>query len=65
MGLFRKTDAEKTAIAEMRAADAELHAYSRELKRQGIRVETDEFIRLNDEANAKANKVSRWRGGNR
>lgn len=63
MGLFRKTDEEKAAIADMKAADAELHANQRREEKAGIRDETPEYLRLNDKANAAAAKVSRWRGG--
>ncbi|MFF2502171.1 hypothetical protein ACFVTY_02060 [Streptomyces sp. NPDC058067] len=63
MGLFKKSANEKTAIADLRAADAALHANQRREKKAGIRHETPEYERLNAIANEKAAKVSRWHGG--
>ncbi|GAA2199888.1 hypothetical protein [Streptomyces bangladeshensis] len=63
MGLFRKTPEEKAAIAELRAADAALHANQRKEEKAGIRHETPEYQRLNAAANEAAAKVSRWHGG--
>ena len=63
MGLFKKTTEEKTAIAEMKAADRRLHENSAREFKAGIRHETPEYQRLNREANEAAAKVSRWRGG--
>ncbi|MET8766341.1 hypothetical protein [Streptomyces sp. NPDC004658] len=63
MGLFKKTPEEKTAIAELRAADAALHANQRKEEKAGIRHETPEYQRLNKAANQAAAKVSRWHGG--
>lgn len=60
---FRKTAEEKAAIADMKAADAALHANQRKEEKAGIRHETPEYQRLNQIANEKAAKVSRWRGG--
>lgn len=65
MGLFKKTPEEKADIAALRAADAALHANQRTEEAAGIRHETPEYLRLNGAANAAADKVSRWRGGNR
>ena len=62
---WRKTAEEKTAIADMKAADAELHANQRREEKAGIDYETPEYQRLNDAANDAADKVSRWNGGNR
>lgn len=58
MGLFRKTDDEKAAIAAMKAADAALNANSDRERRAGIDYETPEYQRLNGAA-----KVSFWHGG--
>lgn len=63
MGLFRKTDEEKKAIAEMKTADAELHANQRREEKAGVREETPEYQRLNRAANDAAAKVSVWHGG--
>ena len=63
MGLFRKTDEEKTAIAEMKAADKALNANSDRERKAGIRHETPEYQRLNTAANQAAAKVSFWHGG--
>lgn len=63
MGLFSKSPEEKAAIAEMRAADAALHANQRAEQKAGIRHETPEYQRLNSAANEAASKVSRLRGG--
>jgi hypothetical protein len=63
MGLFRKTPEEKTAIADMKAADAALTADSDRERRAGIRHETPEYQRLNAAANEAAAKVGFWHGG--
>lgn len=63
MGLFKKSDEEKAAIADMKAADAKLHANSAREFKAGIRDETPEYQRLNRTANAAAEKVSFWHGG--
>ncbi|MET9550558.1 hypothetical protein ABZY36_35435 [Streptomyces sp. NPDC006627] len=63
MGLFSKSPEEKAAIAELKAADAALHANQRREEKAGIRDETPEYQRLNGIANEKAAKVSRWHGG--
>jgi hypothetical protein len=63
MGLFSKSPEEKAAIAELRAADAKLHANQRKEEKAGIRDETPEYQRLNRAANEAAAKVSRWHGG--
>ena len=63
MGLFSKSPEEKAAIADLRAADAALHANQRREEAAGIRDETPEYLRLNDAANKAASKVSRWHGG--
>jgi hypothetical protein len=63
MGLFSKSPEEKAAIAELRAADAALHANQRKEEKAGIRDETPEYQRLNRAANEAAAKVSRWHGG--
>ncbi|WP_282790890.1 hypothetical protein [Streptomyces sp. CC224B] len=63
MGLFKKSPEEKSAIAEMKAADAALHANQRREEKAGIRHETPEYERLNKIANEKAKEVSFWRGG--
>ena len=62
---FRKTAEEKVAIAELRAADAALHANSDRERKAGIREETPEYLRLNEAASVAAEKVSWWRGGTR
>jgi hypothetical protein len=64
MGMFgRKTPEEKTAIANLLAADKELHANQRREEAAGITEETTEYLRLNKAANEAASKVSYWRGG--
>lgn len=63
MGLFRKSADEKSAIADLRKADAALHANQRREAKAGIRDETPEYQRLNATASEKAAKVSRWHGG--
>jgi len=63
MGLFSKSPEEKAAIADLRAADAALHANQRKEMKAGIRDETPEYQRLNQAANEAAAKVSRWHGG--
>jgi hypothetical protein len=63
MGLFSKSPEEKAAIADMKAADAALHANQHKEQKAGIRHETPEYQRLNREANEAAAKVSFWRGG--
>lgn len=63
MGLFKKTPEEKTAIAEMNAADRRLNANSDRERRAGIHDETPEYQRLNREANEAAAKVSWLHGG--
>ena len=52
-------------VKALRDADAALHANQRREEDAGIREETPEYLRLNGVANAAADKVSRWRGGNR
>lgn len=64
MKLFSSKDS-KQDIAAMKAADAALHALQRKEEKAGIRHETPEYLRLNEAANKAADKVSRWRGGNR
>jgi hypothetical protein len=63
MGLFKKTPEEKTAVQNMKAADAALHANQRKEEASGITEETPEYQRLNRAANDAAAKVSRWHGG--
>lgn len=63
MGLFSKSPEEKAAIADLRSADAALHANQRREEKAGVRDETPEYQRLNATANDAAAKVSRWRGG--
>ncbi|KND45353.1 hypothetical protein [Streptomyces stelliscabiei] len=63
MGLFKKTDEEKAAIADMKAADRALNANSAREFKAGIRDETPEYQRLNTAANEAAAKVSFWSGG--
>ncbi|MFI8872449.1 hypothetical protein [Streptomyces sp. NPDC055243] len=63
MGLFGKSPEEKAAIAELKAADAALHANQRREEKAGIRHETPEYQRLNAAANQAADKVSWWHGG--
>lgn len=63
MGLFRKTDEEKSNIAAMREADRRLNDNSRREFKSGIRHETPEYQRLNAAANEAAAKVSFWHGG--
>jgi hypothetical protein len=52
-------------VRTLRQADAALHANQREEEAAGIDYETSEYLRLNGAANEAADKVSRWRGGNR
>ncbi|MFE9391206.1 hypothetical protein [Streptomyces sp. NPDC006784] len=56
---------EQQAIAELRAADAALHANQAAEMAAGIDWETEEFHRLNDAANAAADRVSVRHGGTR
>ncbi|WP_329472699.1 hypothetical protein OIE75_29575 [Streptomyces sp. NBC_01723] len=63
MGVFKKTAEEKANIAAMRAADRRLNENSDRERRAGIRDETPEYQRLNQDANAAAAKVSFWHGG--
>lgn len=63
MSLFRKSPEEKAAIADMKSADAALHANQRREQKAGIRHETPEYQRLNGAANEAAAKVSFWHGG--
>jgi hypothetical protein len=63
MGLFKKTAEERANIAELRAADAALHANHRREKAAGIRHETPESQRLNAAAADAAANVSWWHGG--
>lgn len=65
MGLFKKTPAEKAAIARMKDADRKLHENSERERRAGIDHETPEYQRLNAEANEAARQVSFWHGGTR
>jgi hypothetical protein len=62
MGLFsNKTPEQKTeakqAVANLKAADAALHANQRKEEAAGIRDETPEYQRLNRAANEAAAKV--------
>ncbi|MGW2010884.1 hypothetical protein [Streptomyces nigrescens] len=59
----KKTDEEKQAIADLRAADKALHENSDREFKAGIRHETPEYHRLNRAANEAAAKVSWLRGG--
>jgi hypothetical protein len=63
MGLFRKSDQEKAAIADMKAADKALNDNSDREFKSGIRHETAEYQRLNAAANEAAAKVGFWSGG--
>lgn len=63
MGLFKKTPEEKTAIAELKAADKALNDNGDRERAAGIDWETDEYQRLNGIANEKATNVSWWHGG--
>ncbi|WP_328336777.1 hypothetical protein [Streptomyces violaceus] len=63
MGVFKKTAAEKAAIAEMKAADRRLNENSDREFAAGIRHETPEYQRLNAAANEAAAKVPFWQGG--
>lgn len=63
MGLFKKTPAEKQAIADMKAADKALNDNTDRENQAGIYDETPEYQRLNTAANQAAAKVSRWHGG--
>lgn len=65
MSLFQKTDEERVAIAEMKAADQALHENSEREQKAGIDYETPDYHRLNDAANEEAAKVSFWHGGPR
>ncbi|HCA85748.1 MAG TPA: hypothetical protein DEQ61_09770 [Streptomyces sp.] len=65
MSLFSKSSAEKSAIADMKAADKALNAYSDNERRAGRHDETAEYERLNRAANEAAGKVGFWRGGNK
>ncbi|MFJ6566598.1 hypothetical protein ACIQNU_04210 [Streptomyces sp. NPDC091292] len=61
-----KTRAERREnVRKLRKADAALHANQRREQAAGIDYETPEYERLNLAANQAADKVSRWRGGNR
>jgi hypothetical protein len=61
MALFKKSP----EVAALREADAALHANQRREEAAGIDYETPEYKRLNAAANEAADKVSRWRGGNK
>ncbi len=63
MGWFSKSPEEKAAVADLRAADAALHANSEQERKAGIREETPEYLRLNAAANEAASRVSWWHGG--
>ena len=63
MGLFSKSPEEKAAVADMKAADAALHANQRREEKAGIRHETPTYQELNGKANDAAAKVSFWHGG--
>jgi hypothetical protein len=63
MGLFKKTPAEKAAVAAMKEADRRLNENSDRERRAGIRDETPQYQRLNAEANEAAAKVPFWHGG--
>ena len=63
MGLFKKTNEEKQAIADMKAADKALNKNSDREHAAGVFEETPEYQRLNKAANDKAAKVSFWHGG--
>lgn len=63
MRLFRKSDEERAATADMKAADRALNENSDRERRAGIRDETPEYLRLNRAATEAAAKVSFWRGG--
>ncbi|QTD96999.1 hypothetical protein [Streptomyces cyanogenus] len=61
-----KNRAERRAnVKALREADAALHANQRREEAAGVDHETPEYLRLNGAANKAADKVSRWRGGNR
>ncbi|MFJ3950287.1 hypothetical protein ACIPXV_09480 [Streptomyces libani] len=60
---WKKTDEEKQAIADMKAADKALHENSDREFKAGIRHETPEYHRLNRAANEAAAKVPRIFGG--
>ena len=61
--MFRKTDEERAAIADLKAADKALHENGARERRAGIREETPEYLRLNETANDAAERVSWWHGG--
>ncbi|MEU0160184.1 hypothetical protein ABZ154_15420 [Streptomyces sp. NPDC006261] len=65
MGVFRKSPAEKQAIADMKAADRALNNNTDRESKAGIFDETPDYQRLNGAANDAASKVSRWHGGTR
>lgn len=65
MGLFKKSAEESAAIADMKAADKALNSYSDGQRRAGNHEPTAEYERLNDAANAAADKVSWWSNGNK
>lgn len=65
MGVFRKSPAEKQAIADMKAADRALNDNTDRESRAGIFDETPDYQRLNAAANDAASKVSWWHGGTR
>jgi hypothetical protein len=61
MPLFKRSP----EVEALREADAALHANQRREEAAGIDYETPEYQRLNAKANEAADKVSRWRGGNK
>lgn len=63
MGVFKKSPAEKQAVADMKAADKALNANSDREHAAGVRDETPEYQRLNGIANEAAAKVSFRHGG--
>jgi hypothetical protein len=63
VGLFKKAAEEKSAIADMKAADAQLDAYGKWARQSGIDHDTPENQQLRANANEAAAKVSFWHGG--
>ena len=60
---WKKTAEEKSAIADMKAADKALNENSDREFKAGIRHETPAYLELNAKANEAAAKVGFWHGG--
>lgn len=59
MGFFNQSQSVKAAKTALKAADGELHAYQRQLEREGRTIDESDptYRRLNGNANRAANAV--------